>query len=93
MTPIERAERAKQLLSDPVLKAAFADVRERAVAQLEQSAMDDVTTHHEAALALQALKSIQTQLARYADVIAVDKHKRKHDDWVDRMRQSIAQWR
>jgi hypothetical protein len=46
MTPLERADRAKQLLSDPLLKEAFSDIRMRLVGQLEQTVLSDVETQH-----------------------------------------------
>lgn len=93
MTPIERAERAKQLLEDVVLREAFKAIRDQLVAKLESSPMGDVDTHHEVALSLQLLRRINVELERFADAIAVDKAREKHENWLDRMRQSVAQLR
>ena len=90
MTPLERAERAKQLLDDPVFVAAMDDVRMRLVAQLEQTAIGDIDTHHQAALALQMLKSIKDQIARYAAEIEIDNHRQKQDSFMHRMRERLA---
>jgi hypothetical protein len=90
MTPIERAERAKQLLDDPVIKGAFEDIRMTLVRQLEASGMDDVDTHHQATLSLQLLKRLRTQLERYTDEIAVDKHKKQQDSFIEKMRERFA---
>lgn len=93
MTPLERADRAKQLRADPVLRAAFAETRDGLVAKLEQSAMADKKTHHEIALSLQLLQRIQNLLLRYEEDGKVSEVKRKQDSYIDRLRQSVAQWR
>ena len=90
MTPIEQAERAKQLLEDQVLRAAFRDIRERLVTRLEQAAIGDVDTHHEVALTLQCLNQVKSQLAVYTQEIAVDQHKQKQDNFIRKMRQRIV---
>jgi len=90
MTPSERADRAKQLLNDPVLKGAFSDLRDKLVMQLEASVVSDVETQHEIALMLQLLKRIQSQLLSYQQDGAIDKHKEKQDSFLRRMRQSLT---
>ncbi len=90
MTPLERAERANQLLADPVMAKAFEDVRLGLVTQAEQTAMDDVTTHHEVVITLQLLKRLRVQLQKYADELAVDQQRKKHDSFIERMRERLA---
>lgn len=86
MTPIERAEEAKRLLQNPVFKAACEEIRLGLVTQMEASGMDDVDTHHHVALALQMLKLIKVKFQKYADEIAVDKAKQKHESFIEKMR-------
>lgn len=93
MTPLERSDAAKQLLSNPVFKAALHDIREGLVRGLESAQMSDVDTHHEAALSLQLLKRLQTQLQRYIDDAKIEKRKAEQDSWLNRARQSVAQLR
>jgi predicted metal-dependent HD superfamily phosphohydrolase len=90
MTPLERADRAKQLLEDAVLQAAFHDIRMQLVAKLEQVPFGDIDTQHEIALTLQLLKRLREQLALYANEVAVDKAKKKHESFVTRMRERLA---
>ena len=90
MTPIERAEQAKQALENPALKAAFSDIRDKLVIQLEGIAISDHETQHEIALMLQLLKRLQAQLQLYAQEIAVDKHRKKQDSFIAKMRQSLT---
>ena len=90
MTPIERAERAKQILEDKVLLAVFDDMRAGMVSQLEMSEMSDHETHHEVALTLMLLKQIRVMLARYASQIEVDKQKSRHEEWLDKVRETIV---
>ena len=69
------------------------DIREGLVRGLESAQMGDVDTHHEAALSLQLLKRLQTQLQRYIDDAKVQKRKDEQDSWLDRARQSVAHLR
>lgn len=89
MTPLERSERAKQLMADEVLQAMFRDVRMSFVEQLESLPMSDVESQHEAALSLQLLKSLWTQLERYSVGAAVDKHKARQASYVERIREKF----
>lgn len=90
MTPREKADRASQILSDPVFKHVFLDIREDLVAKLETLPMGDVETQHEVSLMLQLLKQVRTRLERYVS----DQKKVEHDErqvsFIDRMRQKIA---
>lgn len=90
MTPLEKAERAKQLLSDPVMNAAFQDIRMQLVGKLEQVPFGDMDTQHEIALMLQLLKRLREQLLTYQQEIVVDKAKKKHDSFIERVRERLA---
>ena len=89
MTPIERAERSKQLLGDSVFLSAFEDIRNGLVKRLESSPIGDIETHHEIALTLQLLQQLKAQLVRYGEEIAVDKQKKRHEEWIEKARQRI----
>ena len=90
MTPIEKGERAKQLLDDPLVTAVFSDIRAAIVNQLEAAPPSDIDSQHELALQLRLLKEVRVRFARYASEIAVDKHKRESERWIDRMREKLA---
>ena len=89
MTPRERCERAKVLLDDPVLTAVLADIREGIVSKLEASAFGDRDTHHEAAISLQLLKQVKSQLRQYVDTVAMETHKAKNEEFMRTMKESI----
>lgn len=93
MTPVERGDRARHLLADPVLQQAFTDTREGLVEKLEQAGIDDVTTHHEVAITLQLLKRLKTQLEKYGEAVTVHQAKRRNEAWISKMRESVAKWR
>ena len=90
MTPIDRAERAKALLQDELLKQAFADIKKRLVDQLEATAIHDIDTQHEIALMLQLLKRVRTQLETYVGEGVVETHKTRQENFLERMRQKLA---
>lgn len=89
MTPREKAERAKQLNDDPVVRHVFEDIRMGLVGQLEASPISDHETHHEVALMLQLLAQVRTRLQKYAQEIEIDKHKHKHEDFISKARQRL----
>ncbi len=89
MTPTERGERAEQLLRDPVLKEAFAALREKLVSRLEQVPMTDYDTQHEAVIALQVLKSLNSQLLSFKNDALVVKDRQKHTKWLEKVKQSL----
>ena len=64
---IERATQAERVLADPTLQKAFDGVRQALLASIEDSQLGDATFHHEAALSLQALKSVRRQLQKWID--------------------------
>jgi hypothetical protein len=90
MTPNDKAERAKQVLADPVMKQAFEDIRMRYVEQLEAVPMSDVETQHEVTLCLQLLKRVQAQLQRYVSDQSVDKAKIRQDSFIEKMRERFT---
>ena len=90
MTPREKADRAKQLLDDPVFNHVFADLREQIVMKLEGCGVSDVDSQHEFTITLQLLKQVRTQLARYCDEIVLDNAKARQDSWIKRARQSLT---
>jgi hypothetical protein len=90
MTPRERSDRAKQLLADPTFRVVMKDIREGLVRQLESTAIDDATTHHEIALTLQLLARIPVNLQKYATDLEVDEHRQRQDSWMKRMRQQLT---
>jgi hypothetical protein len=89
MTPREKAERAKQLLEDPVFRHVLEDIRMGLVGQLEASPIGDVDTHHEVALTLQLLARIKPTLQKYANEIEMDKHKRRQESFIEKTRQRL----
>lgn len=93
MTPLERAERAKQLLQDPVLRQAFENVRMHYVAAIEVSQSTDVEAHHDMALCLKSLIRVQNELKAFANEIAVDKAKRQSESFIEKTRERLSAWR
>ena len=90
MTPRERADRARQILDDPVFAHVFTDIREQLVAKLESCPVSDVEAQHDLTITLQLLKQLKTQLARYCDEIVLDNAKARQDSWIKRARQSLS---
>ena len=90
MKPDEKAERARLLLADPVIEAAFADIRMGLVANLEHAPLGDTETQHEITLMLQLLKRLKTQLQTYVQDGVVEKHHQKHESFIRRMTQKLA---
>ena len=89
MTPFEKAERAKQLLDDPLLMEVLQNIRERLVSALESSPIDDVDTHHNGTLSLQILKQIKTELHRFIGEAAVIEARKKHDSFIEKTREFL----
>lgn len=90
MTPSERADRAKELLENPVLKACFSEMRESFVRKLETTPVNDVEIQHELALSLQILKSLRSQIEKMAQGDPVDKYRVKQDTFMDRIKQRLT---
>lgn len=90
MTPFERAEEARSLLSNETLKKAFLDIREGLVTQLESTAFHEVETQHELALMLKLLKKLNSQLTSYIDADAIERDKVKQQTFIERMRERLT---
>ena len=90
MTPFERAERAKQLLSDEVLKGAFSDIRSRLIAQLESAPISDIELQHEVTLMLQLLRRVREQLERYVGDGAIEQHRAKQQTFIEKLRERVS---
>lgn len=79
MTPLEKAEAVKNL--PPIVKAAFVDIREGLVSQLESGC----DKPEEVTLKLVLLKEIQNQFQRYIRDQTIEEHKARHDSWIQKM--------
>lgn len=90
MTPLEKAERARQVLEDPVFNAAFQDIRMQLVVKLESVPFGDLDTQHEIALMLQLLKRLKDQLGTYGNELAVDKARKKQDSFMAKIRERLV---
>lgn len=90
MTPWERADRAKQLLADDVLRRALSEMREGLVQKLEVCPIGDIDTQHEVALTLQLLRRFTMQLERYIQDGAVEQHREKQRTWVEKLRAKVG---
>lgn len=84
MTPREKADRAKQILEDPVFNQALADVRERFVQKIEANADFDPEADHAICMALRNLKATRLQLLRYTDEIVLDNAVERNASWMRR---------
>lgn len=60
-----KAEEAKQLLNNPILKDAFKVVRDKLITAGENAGMNDIETQHNIILSLQLLKQLQSQIQSY----------------------------
>jgi len=65
MDNIQRGEEAEQLLKNPLLKAAFAGVRDKLIEKLEETPIGDIDTQHEIALMLQTIKTVRKYLENW----------------------------
>ena len=89
MTPLEKADHAKRLLADPLLKEAFGSIKDSFIARAEASGMDDIDTHHHIALSLQLLRQLRIRLEQYLSDQALLEHAAKQQTWIDRAKQRI----
>ena len=90
MTPREKADRARQILDDPVFAHVMQDIREQLVAKIEACPISDVDAQHDLTITLQLLKQLRTQLARYCDEIVLDNAKARQESWLRRAKQSLT---
>ena len=89
MTPREKGDRAKEMLESEIFKLAFSDLRESLVAKIEACGIGDVDTQHALSMSLQLLRQLRANLARYADELAIDHAKDRHESWLRKARQSL----
>ncbi len=89
MTPLERADRAKEMLESPIFKAVFEDIKAGLVGRLIASPFGDSDEHHQITLALQALNSVKTQFQRYVSDASIAKHNQEQDDYMRRIKESV----
>lgn len=89
MTPREKADRAKQLLEDELLKDAFSVVKHKLVEQLESADSGDVDVQHDIALMLKLLRRVRTQLEMYLHDQQMIEAQQRQSTWMDRARQTI----
>jgi hypothetical protein len=90
MTPRERGDHANRLLEDPVLRQALDSIRDGIVSKIEASPIGDRDTHHEAAISLQLLKRVRSELMQMVSDVKVDEHRTKQDAFIKNMKQSIT---
>lgn len=90
MTPFERAEQARHLLSNETLQKAFVDIREGLVTQLESTPFHEVDTQHEIALMLKLLNKLKTQLKAYIDADAIERDRVKQQTFIEKMRERLT---
>jgi len=67
-----RGDRAKNLLDDPVLQDALAEIRSNIHAQWEALSVDDSDTLYRLKVAIHTLNSIERQLENYVEERDVD---------------------
>lgn len=89
MTPLERADRAREMLEAPIFKLAFEDLKAAMVGRLLASPFGDADEHHQITLALQALNSVKTQFQRYVSDASIAKHNERQDDYMRRIKESV----
>lgn len=90
MTPRELAEAAEHLLTEPVMKKVFVDIRDGLVTKLESVPLSDTETQHEITLMLQLLKRFQNQLSKYVGDEAMNKHRVKQDEFIESRREGLT---
>jgi hypothetical protein len=60
-----RAERAKQILDDPLVKEAFESVEAAIILAMKRSEVGDTSTHHNLTLSLQLLEQVHRQFTKW----------------------------
>lgn len=89
MTPLERADWAKQLLASDVFKCAYQDVKTDIVRQLELVGLTDHNTQRELVLTLQCLNALKSRLERYVADGLQEQSKEKAAEFIERTRESL----
>lgn len=87
MSPLERSDRAKELLENPVFKEAYGAVRTELITALETLGFNDHEAQHETVLMLQLLKRIKTKLERFVDEGKVEQKKLADMNYREKLRQ------
>lgn len=77
MDPLVRAERARQLLDDPLLKEAFALVESDLIRKQKSASLDDVTAHHIIGMSLALLGSVRAQFEKMMADGEIEQSRRK----------------
>lgn len=90
MTPNEKAERSKQVLGDPIIQAALEDMRQGLLVKIEQAPLGDREYEHELARTVQLLRQLKIQIESYGQIAVVEKHHKRHDSFIERMREKLA---
>ena len=68
-----KANDAKILLENPILKSAFADVREMLVQAIEDNPVTNETQRDKIMLSLQLLRSVKEQIEKHVQDGQIDK--------------------
>lgn len=90
MTPLERADRSKELLDNVVFKQAFNAVETDIVGKLKTVGFDDHVTQHELVLCLQLLGNVRRKIERWVEDGEVEKKRIQQENWMARAKQA---WR
>lgn len=93
MTPgerVARANRARELLEDDLMKSVFSGVRNALVERLETCPIGDTNTQHEIALTLQLLKQLQSQLRQFIQDGTLATKEIEQETWLARARKKFA---
>jgi len=89
MSPNEKADRARALLSDVVLSETLASIRDSLVSKLETAGLADRDLHTSVAISLQVLRQITAQFNKYLDEAAMIEAAEKHDAFISAKREQI----
>lgn len=93
MTPgerVARANKARELLEDDLMKSVFSGVRNALIERLEACPMGDMDTQHEIALTLQLLKQLQSQLRQFIQDGTLATKEIEQETWLARARKKFA---
>lgn len=74
---IRKAEEAKRLLNEPMLKAAFEGVESGLIQAMKSAALGDDKTHHELVLCLQLLGRVRHYFKEVIDTGTMEQLQRK----------------
>ena len=91
MSPREKADRARQIMEDPVFKEALRDIRERIVGRLEAVGVTDKETEHELVISLQLLQRIPARFQVYADELVMERSKEEQERFMQSIKKQGSQ--